>query len=59
MPGGIVVKADPGLLGEDVMVKSEPVDLQEFYASQLQVVLVIVFDRFDRFYKKINKLPRF
>ena len=46
------MKADPGLLGEDVMVKSEPVDLQEFYASQLQVVLVIVFERFRSFLEK-------
>jgi len=27
------------------MVKSEPVDLQDFYANQLQVVLVIVFNK--------------
>ena len=35
------------------MVKSEPVDLQDFYANQLQVVLVIVFNK-----KKSIKLQR-
>ena len=35
------------------MVKSEPVDLQDFYANQLQVVLVIVFNK-----KKIYKTSK-
>ena len=50
------MKTDPGLLGEDVMVKSEPVDLQDFYANQLQVVLVIVFNKKIYTTSKITEL---
>jgi len=33
LPGNIVVKSDPGLLQDDVMVKSEPVDMEAYYGG--------------------------